>query len=80
MKPISLLEPCAGKLARTVLRGGWRGDTLSLPDMRALAEVEYDGTLIPDHIPQMGDDGRLGTAYTLAYMRALQKRAEEERS
>ena len=40
----------------------------------------YDGTLIPDHIPQMGDDGRLGTAYTLAYMRALQKRAEEERS
>ncbi len=46
--------------------------------MRALAEVGYDGTLIPDHIPQMGDDGRLGTAYTLAYMRALQKRAEEE--
>ena len=48
--------------------------------MRALAEVGYDGTLIPDHIPQMGDDGRLGTAYTLAYMRALQKRAEAERS
>ena len=48
--------------------------------MRTLAEVGYDGTLIPDHIPQMGDDGRLGTAYTLAYMRALQKRAEEERS
>ena len=48
--------------------------------MKALAEVGYDGTLIPDHIPQMGDDGRLGTAYTLAYMRALQKRAEEERS
>lgn len=46
--------------------------------MRALAEVGYDGTLIPDHIPQMGADGRLGTAYTLAYMRALQKRAEEE--
>lgn len=46
--------------------------------MRALAEVGYDGTLIPDHIPQMGDDGRLGTAYTLAYMRALQKRAEAE--
>ena len=46
--------------------------------MRTLAEVGYNGTLIPDHIPQMGDDGRLGTAYTLAYMRALQKRAEEE--
>jgi mannonate dehydratase len=46
--------------------------------MKALAEVGYDGTLIPDHIPQMGGDGRLGTAYTIAYMRALQKRAEEE--
>ena len=45
---------------------------------RALAEVGYDGTLIPDHIPQMGDDNRLGTAYTLAYMKALQKRAEDE--
>jgi mannonate dehydratase len=46
--------------------------------MKTLAEVGYDGTLIPDHIPQMGDDGRLGTAYTIAYMRALQKRAEDE--
>ena len=46
--------------------------------MQALVEVGYDGTLIPDHIPEMGDDPRLGTAYTLAYMRALQKRAEEE--
>jgi hypothetical protein len=26
-----LLEPCAGKLARTVLRGGGRGDTVPLP-------------------------------------------------
>ena len=46
--------------------------------MKALAEVGYDGTLIPDHVPQMGDDHRLGTAYTIAYMRALQKRAEDE--
>ena len=46
--------------------------------MKALEEVGYNGTLIPDHIPQMGDDGRLGTAYTLTYMRALQKRAEDE--
>ncbi len=46
--------------------------------MKALAEVGYDGTLIPDHIPQMCDDNRLGTAYTIAYMRALQKRAEDE--
>ncbi len=46
--------------------------------IKALGKVGYDGTLIPDHIPQMGDDGRLGTAYTIAYMRALQKRAEDE--
>jgi mannonate dehydratase len=46
--------------------------------MKTLGEVGYDGTLIPDHIPQMGDDNRLGTAYTIAYMRALQKRAEDE--
>ena len=29
------LEPCAGKLARTVLRGGWRSDALSLPDLKS---------------------------------------------
>ncbi len=29
----SLLEPCAGKLARTVLRGGWRSDAPSSPDI-----------------------------------------------
>lgn len=46
--------------------------------MRALQQVGFDGALIPDHIPLMGDDHRLGTAYTLAYMKALKKRAEEE--
>ena len=29
-------------------------------------------------VRQMGDDGRLGTADTLAYMHTRQKRAEEE--
>lgn len=48
--------------------------------MKTLAEVGYDGTLIPDHIPQMGNDGRIGTACTIGYMRALQKRAEQELS
>lgn len=46
--------------------------------MHALAEVGYDGTLIPDHIPQMGDDQRLGTAYTIAYMNSLKRRAEAD--
>ena len=43
--------------------------------MEILGEVGFDGVLIPDHIPLMGDDQRLGTAY--AYMNALKKRAEE---
>jgi len=46
--------------------------------MKALREVDYDGTLIPDHIPLMAGDGRVGTAYTIAYMKALAKRANEE--
>ena len=25
---------------------------------KALREVNFNGVLIPDHIPQMGDDGR----------------------
>jgi mannonate dehydratase len=46
--------------------------------MKALQEVGFRGVVIPDHIPQMADDPRLGTAYTIGYMRALQRRAEEE--
>lgn len=49
--------------------------------MKALREVKYDGTVVPDHIPQLvGDSGirRAGTAYCIAYMRALLKRANEE--
>ena len=46
--------------------------------MKALREVEFDGVLIPDHIPLMAGDGKVGTAYTLAYMKALVKRANEE--
>ncbi len=46
--------------------------------MKALQEVGFRGVAIPDHIPQMGDDPRLGTAYTIGYMKALLRRAEEE--
>ena len=49
--------------------------------MKALREVRYDGTIVPDHIPQLkGDTGmrHAGTAYCLAYMRALLRRANEE--
>jgi mannonate dehydratase len=46
--------------------------------MKALRDVDFDGVVIPDHIPQMLDDPRLGTAYTIGYMKALAQRANEE--
>ena len=48
------------------------------PAMRALQQVGFRGVVIPDHIPRMADDPRLGTAYTIGYMKALVKRAEDE--
>lgn len=49
--------------------------------MKALREVRFDGSLVPDHIPQLtGDEGirRAGTAYCISYLRALLRRANEE--
>ena len=43
------------------------------PAMRALQEVGFRGVVIPDHIPRMGDDPRLGTAFTIGYMKALMR-------
>lgn len=39
--------------------------------MKALREVDFDGCVIPDHIPQMLGGPRVGLAYSVAYMRAL---------
>ena len=46
--------------------------------MKALRAVNFDGVVIPDHIPLLLNDPRLGAAYTLGYMKALVKRANEE--
>lgn len=49
--------------------------------MKALRKVRFNGTAVPDHVPQLvGDQGlrRAGTAYCIAYMRALLRRANEE--
>ena len=46
--------------------------------MKALGEVGFDGVSIPDHIPLMADDGRVGTAYTIAWMKAAMVRANAE--
>jgi mannonate dehydratase len=45
--------------------------------MHALREVNFNGAMIPDHIPGMIGD-RAGTAYTIAYMKAYRQRANEE--
>jgi mannonate dehydratase len=46
--------------------------------MKTLQEVGFRGVVIPDHVPRMADDPRLGTAFTIGYMKALLRRAEEE--
>ena len=46
--------------------------------MKALREVEYDGCIIPDHIPEMVGGGRTGLAYSIAYMHALVQAANNE--
>lgn len=46
--------------------------------MKALRDVDFDGVLIADHIPLMGKDNRIGTAFSIGYMKALVERAEAE--
>jgi mannonate dehydratase len=46
--------------------------------MRTLREVKFDGAVIPDHIPPMLGGYRVGTAYSIAYMRALIQAANTE--
>jgi mannonate dehydratase len=49
--------------------------------MKALRQVRFSGSLVPDHIPDLtGDDSthRAGTAYCVAYLKALLRRANEE--
>jgi mannonate dehydratase len=49
--------------------------------MKTLRQVGYNGPLVADHIPELiGDSGirRAGTAYSIAYIRSLIRRANEE--
>jgi len=49
--------------------------------MKALRQVRFSGAAVPDHVPGLvGDSGirRAGTAYCIAHMRALLRRANEE--
>jgi len=46
--------------------------------LKVMREVDFDGVLIADHIPLMVDDPRVGTAYTIGYMKALLERVNAE--
>jgi mannonate dehydratase len=46
--------------------------------MKAIREVDFDGVLIADHIPMMANDHRVGTAFSIGYMKALLERANAE--
>jgi mannonate dehydratase len=46
--------------------------------VKALQDVEFDGALIPDHIPSMANDPRVGTAFSIGYMKGLVARALQQ--
>lgn len=46
--------------------------------MKVLREVDFNGVLIADHIPQMTNDRRVGTAFSIGYMKALLERVNAE--
>ena len=45
---------------------------------RVLVETDFNGVMIPDHIPEIVGDGRIGYAYSIAYMKAHADRALAE--
>ena len=49
--------------------------------LKALRQVKFNGSIVPDHVPEFaGDTGmhRAGVAYCIASMRGLLRRANEE--
>jgi len=44
----------------------------------AMREVNFDGVVIADHIPLMGNDPRIASAYSIAYIKALVNQANKE--
>lgn len=59
----------------TFIDGGYMNMYRVLNAMRA---VDFDAVLIADHIPMMANDHRVGTAYTIGYMKALVVRVTAE--
>jgi mannonate dehydratase len=59
----------------TFIDGGYMN---MYPILKTLREINFDGVLIPDHIPMMANDHKVGTAFTIGYMKALVERVHAE--
>ncbi len=46
--------------------------------MKTLAEVKFNGVMIPDHVPEMVGGPRVGYAYSIGMMKAMRDRAYAE--
>ena len=46
--------------------------------MKAVRAVNFNGVLIADHIPMMANDRRIGSAFSIGYMKALLERVNAE--
>ena len=46
--------------------------------MQALKKIDFDGVLIPDHIPRMAGGPNTGTAFSIGYIKALRDRVDAE--
>ncbi len=71
----NVTNPMPEPWAETLIDNGYQN---MYEVMRALREVKFDGCIIPDHIPAMLGGPRVGTAYSIAYMRALIQAANFE--
>ncbi|MBU8913167.1 MAG: mannonate dehydratase [Spirochaetales bacterium] len=64
----NVTNPMPDPLTETLMDDGYM-DMYAV--MRALRQVDFDGCIIPDHIPQLIGGDRSGVAYSIAYMKAL---------
>ncbi len=64
----NVTNPMPEPWAETLIDNGYQ-DMLQV--MQTLKNVNFDGCVIPDHVPAMIGGPRVGTAYSIAYMRAL---------
>ena len=68
-------NPMPEPLTETLMDDGYEDMHLV---MKTLRRVQFDGAIIPDHIPELLGGYRAGVAYSIAYMRALLQAVNNE--